>query len=100
MLLKKLFGVLSLSIILTSCAIPVKGVITDKDTGEPVASAVVSVGNSVSRTDAYGRYRLMVVDYNDTMLINAPGYNLHTRSFQLDHTNGVDIQLICKDVKK
>ncbi|MDP8080175.1 carboxypeptidase regulatory-like domain-containing protein [Phocoenobacter skyensis] len=70
-----------------------EGTVRDKDSGEPISSAVVTVNKNMATTDGFGHYRL--VGYfmpGDTMIINAPSYNIHTLSIKSMHSV-VDIDL-------
>ncbi|CAA9299851.1 MAG: glycoside hydrolase, partial [uncultured Chloroflexia bacterium] len=56
----------------------VEGVVTDKQTGEPVAGATVKAGSASATTDAEGRYRLTGVEEGSTVEISTKGYDAAT----------------------
>jgi len=106
------FQTIELSLALTQVA--VFGQLTDVDTAEPVASAVVSVSGTLlsTQTDAQGNYRLEGLDIGSkTLVFSATGYNSQTlifnfpqggefeinRSLGLTTNSGVDITFLSTD---
>ncbi|PSW05649.1 carboxypeptidase regulatory-like domain-containing protein [Photobacterium lipolyticum] len=86
-------------IVLTGCS-SVIGVVRDKNTSTPISSATVTVmrTSTTTTTDAVGHYKLagMFIP-GDTMMINAPGYNIYTGTLR----NGagqefIDVDLVPK----
>ena len=76
------FQTIELSLALTQVA--VFGQLTDVDTAEPIANAVVSVSGTVlnAQTDAQGNYRLEGLDIGSlTLVFSATGYNSQTLIF-------------------
>lgn len=73
-----------------------QGVVRDKETGTPIPSAHVKVNRDSTTTDALGHYRVTGAFIpGDTMMVNAPGYNIYTRTVK--STNEiVDVDLIEK----
>lgn len=70
-----------------------QGVVRDKETGTPIPSAHVAINRDSAMTDALGSYRIMGAFVpGDTVLVNAPGYNIYTRTVQSTHEI-VDIDL-------
>jgi protocatechuate 3,4-dioxygenase beta subunit len=67
------------------------GVITDSNTSNPIAGAVVEAGHAVTKTDADGRYRLEGVSASATLMISADGYA--ALSQPLEKTTIVDAAL-------
>ena len=86
---KVLFTVVS--ILLVSACSSLQGIVRDKSTGSPIASAVVKVNDDSSTTDGLGRYEIKG-DTGDTMMINAPGYNIYTKTVKSDDEI-VDVEL-------
>lgn len=84
------------AVALSACS-TMQGVVRDKETGTPIPSAHVVINRDSGTTNALGRY---VVQGSfipgDTMLVNAPGYNIYTRSVRASHEI-VDIELSKKD---
>jgi hypothetical protein len=71
----------ALSFLALSACSSVEGVIRDKSTGTPIPSANITIKRSSTITDAYGHYKLVGPFIpGDTVMVNAPGYNIFTRS--------------------
>lgn len=80
--MKKLL-VAALVLTVSACAPlqSLQGVVRDKDTGSPISSAHVKVNRDTASTDAMGYYRVSgAFRPGDTIMINAPGYNIYTKS--------------------
>lgn len=85
-------------IIIAGCS-SVSGVVRDKETSTPISSATVTVVNrsSSTTTDAVGHYKLMGAFLpGDTLMVNAPGYNIYSGSIQSSQDQIVDIELVPK----
>jgi hypothetical protein len=55
--------------------------VRDKPTGNPIASAKVTIDNEAAETNALGAYELNVsAKPSSTLFVNAPGYFLYTES--------------------
>ena len=86
------FQTVELSLALTRVAI--YGQLTDVDTGEPVANAVVSVSGTVlsTQTDGQGNYRLEDLELGSkTLVFTATGYNSQTLIFNF--TQGGEFEI-------
>ena len=85
--------------ILTGCS-SVQGVVRDKKTSSPVSSAIVTVPRTSSSvmTDAIGHYNLrgMFIP-GDTLMINAPGYNIYTGTLKNPTREFIDVDLVPKN---
>ncbi len=78
----KVIAALFLVAILSGCS-TVTGVVRDKPTGTPISSATINVGKSSTTSDAVGHYELVGSFLpGDTLIINAPGYNMYTRTLK------------------
>lgn len=78
----KTLSITLIALILTACS-SVQGVVRDKSTGTPVPSALVNIKTSSAATNAMGHYRLVGPFVpGDTMMVNAPGYNIYTQSIK------------------
>lgn len=93
--MKKALALTALCLLISACS-NMQGVVRDKETGTPIPSAHVKVNRDSATTDALGHYRLTGAFMpGDTVMINAPGYNIYTRTVK--STNEiVDIELIEK----
>ncbi len=78
--MKKTLTTLLFATLVSACS-SMQGVVRDKDTGSPISSAHVKINRDSAITDALGHYRLHG-DFmpGDTMMVNAPGYNIYTRT--------------------
>lgn len=66
--------------VLSGCT-TVQGVVRDKPTGNPIPSANVTIKDKSGTTDAMGAYKVSgSFEPSDTMMINAPGYHIYTKS--------------------
>ena len=80
------------ALFLSACS-SMQGVIRDKETGTPVPSAHIKINRDSATTDALGHYQITGSFIpGDTMMVNAPGYNIYTKTVKT--TNDiVDIDL-------
>lgn len=93
--MKKALVVSVAMFLLTACT-SMQGVVRDKETGTPISSALVQVKQYDGSTDALGRYKVTGAFVpGDTMMVNAPGYNIYTRSVK-SAKEIVDIELTRK----
>ncbi len=87
---------------LTGCLAQIEGVVTDKDSGNPVAGAVISIGSNSAYSNGYGLYQLQYLPTGtgvDVLVVNAAGYELKTKSinqYQLNTRMPIDIELRSK----
>jgi hypothetical protein len=66
--------------VLTGCS-SISGVVRDKPTGSPISSALVSINNIHTTTNAVGGYTITgPFTVRDVIFVNAPGYNIYTES--------------------
>jgi len=78
--------------LLAGCSsIPIQGVVRDKPTGNPISSATVTVGEESTTTDAIGSYHLDISDINQTMVVNAPGYYIYTKTIGQETIHDIDL---------
>ncbi|MGN5152611.1 hypothetical protein ACTG23_22790 [Aeromonas enteropelogenes] len=90
--MKKILVVSTIATFLSACS-SLQGVVRDKETGTPVPSALIKVREATGSTDAMGHYRVMGSFLpGDTLMINAPGYNIYTQSI-MSANDIVDIEL-------
>lgn len=74
------------------CSTTVRGVIRDKPTGNPLASATVQVGESTATTNGFGAYVLDArVKPSSLLIINAPGYFMYSASVAKRNDEGGDL---------
>ena len=77
----------------------VQGVVRDKETSTPISSATVTVvrTSNSTLTDAVGYYNLtgMFIP-GDTLMINAPSYNIYTGTLKNGSREFIDIDLVPK----
>jgi len=67
--------------ILSGCGSVIQGVVRDKPTGNPVASANITVDDESAVTNAMGVYEINVsVKPSSVISVNAPGYFIYTES--------------------
>ena len=81
------------AVALVGCSSTVSGIVRDKPTGNPIASAMVTIDKQAAVTNAMGVYELSVsAEPSSIIFVNAPGYNLYTESLgdRLIH----DIELV------
>ncbi len=84
-----LFAMLTL---VTGCSsIPIKGVVRDKPTGNPISSATVTIGDKTTATDAMGSYHLDISDTTAAMIVNAPGYYIFTKTIGEETIHDIDL---------
>lgn len=91
--------ILCSSVLLLSACSSVSGVVRDKETLTPISSATVTVtrNDTSTTTNAVGHYRLSGTFFRgDTLMINAPGYNIYTGTLQSAHDEIMDIELTPK----
>ncbi|NOQ93404.1 MAG: hypothetical protein GQ547_02080 [Methylophaga sp.] len=83
---------IAIPLILSACS-NIQGVVRDRGTGTPIPSALVQINKDSASTDALGHYQILGSFLpGDTMMINAPGYNIYTKTVK--STNEiVDIDL-------
>lgn len=84
--------------LLTACS-SVTGVVRDKETLTPISSATVTIPrvNSSTTTNAVGNYKLMGAFISgDTIMVNAPGYNIYTGTIRNAQNEIMDIELVPK----
>jgi len=82
--------------ILTGCS-SVQGVVRDRETSSPISAATVTVVRTQSSalTDAVGHYDLMGMFIpGDTLMINAPSYNISTQTLKNSSKNYIDVELV------
>ncbi len=78
--MKNALMILCSTLILSACS-SMQGVVRDKETGTPIPSAHVVINRDSATTNALGSYRVTGAFVpGDTMLVNAPGYNIYTRT--------------------
>jgi len=82
----------AVAILSMSACSSLQGVVRDKSTGSPIASAIVQINDESSTTDGLGRYEVKG-DTGDTMMVNASGYNIYTKTVKSDDEI-VDVELI------
>lgn len=88
-------SIILIALLLSGCA-SVKGVVRDKSTGTPIPSAHVTVKAYSAITNAVGYYNVTGSFLpGDTMMVNAPGYNIYTRTIK-STTEIVDVDLSAK----
>ena len=64
--------------------VPVKGVVTDKATGDKIEDAKVLIGANQTKTDAKGEYAFEGIDIgNYTMAVTKPGYQAYESKFEV-----------------
>ncbi len=81
-----------IAFILTACS-SVQGVVRDKPTGTPIPSAHINIKSSSAITNAMGHYRITGPFLpGDTMMVNAPGYNIYTQSLK-SQNDIIDVDL-------
>jgi len=77
----------------------VQGVVRDKETSTPISAATVTVvrTSNSTLTDAVGYYNLtgMFIP-GDTLMINAPSYNIYTGTLKNGSREFIDIDLVPK----
>jgi len=80
--MKKVVTIALLTIFLSACS-NLQGVVRDKETGTPIPSAYVKVNRDSGVTDALGHYKVVGAFIpGDTMMVNAPGYNIYTQTIK------------------
>ena len=86
------FAASSLALLVAGCSTTIHGVVRDKPTGSPVASASVGVGKNNARTNEIGAYELTCdVEPDAELIVNAPGYFLYTESVGKRESEGRDL---------
>jgi hypothetical protein len=85
------FAAIAVILSVTGCS-SMQGVVRDKPTGSPISSATVTIGSASTTTDAMGVYHISSPDSGETMIINAPGYNIYTKT--IDDEKILDIDLV------
>ena len=86
------FAAGALVLVVPGCSTTIHGVVRDKPTGSPVASASVGVGKSSARTNEIGAYKLTCdVEPDSELIVNAPGYFLFTQSVGKRGSEGSDL---------
>ncbi len=87
--------ILSAALFLSACS-SMQGVVRDKETGTPIPSAHVVINKDSGTTNALGGYHVTGSFVpGDTMMINAPGYNIFTRTVK-SANEIVDVELTRK----
>jgi hypothetical protein len=61
-------------LVFSGCAMTVKGVVSDRETGQPVALCAVGVSGLVVHTDHTGAYRIKVRVMKKQLEVSAAGY--------------------------
>jgi len=90
--MKKIIVTSLLALFLSACS-SIQGVVRDKESGTPIPSAHIKINRSTTTTDAIGHYKVVGAFVpGDTMMVNAPGYNIYTQSVK-SITEVVDIEL-------
>ncbi len=85
-----------IALVLAGCS-TIQGVVRDKQTGSPVASAIVSIDGKSDTTDAIGRYQIDgSMEPGDVLMVNAPGYNLYTKTIKKSDEI-IDVELTPKN---
>lgn len=65
----------------TGCGQVVQGVVRDKPTGNPIASATVTIGDDSTTTNGMGIYKLNTsAEPASTIVVNTPGYFMYSES--------------------
>ncbi len=85
-----LVGIATLLTVVTACS-SIQGVVRDKPTGSPISSATVTVGSNSTTTDAMGAYHLPTPEPEEAMVVNAPGYNVYTKTVGEDKIHDIDL---------
>jgi hypothetical protein len=74
------------------CGTTIHGVVRDKPTGNPLASATISIGKDNATTNAFGAYEIKTdVEPSSLLLINAPGYFMYSASVGKHGDEGGDL---------
>ena len=68
------------------------GIIVDATTGSPIAGAAVRLGPQTAATEATGEFGLTAVAPGSPVVVEAPGYQSSTFSFQPDRSGSVALQ--------
>lgn len=69
------------AMLVSGCGSTVQGVVRDKPTGNPIASANVTIDRESALTNAMGIYEVDVsLNPSSVISVNAPGYFLYTES--------------------
>lgn len=90
-MIRKFCLALSLVSVVSGCT-TVQGVVRDKPTGNPISSANVTIKNVNATTNAMGAYSLSGPFLpQDTMMINAPGYHIYTKSLGRDTIHDIEL---------
>ena len=75
--------VLCSTLFLSACS-SMQGVVRDKETGTPIPSAHVVINRDNATTNALGHFHVTGFFVpGDTMLVNAPGYNIYTKTVKV-----------------
>ena len=83
--MKKIISLSILALFLSACS-SMQGVVRDKDSGTPIPSALIKINRSNATTDALGHYKIMGPFVpGDTMMVNAAGYNIYTKTVTAIH---------------
>ena len=85
-----LVGIAALLTVVTACS-SIQGVVRDKPTGSPISSATVTIGANSTTTDAMGAYHLPMPEPEEAMVVNAPGYNIYTKTVGEDKIHDIDL---------
>ncbi|WP_372713585.1 carboxypeptidase regulatory-like domain-containing protein [Ilyobacter sp.] len=84
--------------VLTGCS-SVQGVVRDKETSTTISAATVTVvrTSNSTLTDAVGHYNLSGLFIpGDTLMINAPSYNIYTGTLKNATREFIDVDLVPK----
>jgi hypothetical protein len=70
-----------------ACSMRVTGVVSDRDSGQPIGACTVSIRETYTHTDPTGRYTLRVGwEDQETIKFVAPGYVVQTKIFNAEDT--------------
>lgn len=70
------------------------GVVLDKVTHRPVAFATVAAANSITTTDAYGRFSIPNIAPGDSLKITSIGYRIYKTGIELSTPKSITIYMM------
>ena len=88
---------IGLALILSACSMRVSGIVSDRDSGQPVPACSVSIGEHYTYTDPTGRYALKTERRTqENIQFSAPGYAVQTTTVNAQGTRYpvLDVQLV------